>query len=536
MQLFNIVAKFLNEQKQNLSKGRLLINALDLSHRGQIRVDHLVPNPSLISRLGGRLCVDRIVDGLYDRLEQDTNLRPMFRRDLQGERDKQKDFWEEWFGGQPNYTTHHAYNGLRLRHSGIHITRESAQNWLEYFEASLSDNVSDPALRMEIRRSVRPIAMSFVNEKVPPGKLRDLRCYRENACKVLKKIAQKGDTAGVLSALLEKSALLEDQLGMAEVLQGAVMSGRTETVLALMGAGLDPNTASPFKDGCIFQNLMLTPLCLALGRGHSETAEALKASGAVYDIFSAAYLGDLQSVDAMTGEHPSLVQMNDPANDILETTPLHHAVYGGHLKVVDLLFKRRAEVGKNSAAMVRHAANRGHSELVKLLLVHGADGTHVGPGLWVTNPDISSALRAAGADVNYPHGEWIWRTCTGNNSQRDNPVLLKALLDHGADIAMRLRGATALHYASKAGFLESIRLLIEYGANPNMPDDAGETPLFYAFKAGKRAMISTVCEILLSAGADPEYPNKKGCAPMDVASRSRREDRIAILAVLQAHP
>jgi ankyrin repeat protein len=134
--------------------------------------------------------------------------------------------------------------------------------------------------------------------------------------------------------------------------------------------------------------------------------------------------------------------------------------------------------------------------------------------------------------VNYPEGEWVWRSCTGNNSQRDNPDLVNALLDRGADIDTRLRGATALHYVAKAGFLKTARVLIARGADPDVTNDDGETPLFYAFKAGKRSDVGAMCGLLVSAGADTEHQNKKWATPRQMAGRMKRADRGRILAAL----
>jgi ankyrin repeat protein len=79
-----------------------------------------------------------------------------------------------------------------------------------------------------------------------------------------------------------------------------------------------------------------------------------------------------------------------------------------------------------------------------------------------------------------------------------------ALIDVGADITSRLRGATALHFAAKAGFSGTVRVLLERGADANEPDDRGVPPLLYALRAGKRADIPAMRRILVEGGADDE--------------------------------
>jgi hemoglobin len=141
----------------------------NLAHRGGISLDHIQPDQTLIDRIGGRETVERIVNSLYDRIERDTLLRPMFRRNLDEERKKQVDFWAEWFGGAPAYTQHHAYNGLRHRHAELHITREFAQQWLAHLVESLGDAIEDAGQIQEVLEMVRPMAFSFVNESTPPA-------------------------------------------------------------------------------------------------------------------------------------------------------------------------------------------------------------------------------------------------------------------------------------------------------------------------------------------------------------------------------
>ncbi len=229
---------------------------------------------------------------------------------------------------------------------------------------------------------------------------------------------------------------------------------------------------------------------------------------------------------------PELANIGDPANDFLHSTPLHHAVFGGHTEVVAWLFENGATAGPNSSVMVRYAANSHNVELVRLLLDHGADATRVSAGPWVLAAAIVDLLLARAADVNYPHGEWIWRSCTGNNSQRDRPDLVAALLDCGANLQTRLRGATALHYTAKAGFLGATEVLLERGADVNAESDDGDTPLLYALKAGKRADVAAMVKILIAKGADADHANAKGKSIRTLVSGSRRADTTEILNAL----
>jgi truncated hemoglobin YjbI len=58
---------------------------------------------NLFARIGGRAAIDKLVDGLYDGIEVDAVLRPLFGRDLATERESQKRFFKDWLGGEGNY-------------------------------------------------------------------------------------------------------------------------------------------------------------------------------------------------------------------------------------------------------------------------------------------------------------------------------------------------------------------------------------------------------------------------------------------------
>src|ERR1700693_95036 len=62
----------------------------------------------VLRRIGGTAAVEALIDGLYDRLEADGALRPLFGRDLANGREAQKRFFVEWLGGESSYssTTH----------------------------------------------------------------------------------------------------------------------------------------------------------------------------------------------------------------------------------------------------------------------------------------------------------------------------------------------------------------------------------------------------------------------------------------------
>ena len=501
-----------------------------LAHRGGL-AQHLYPDQTLFHRMGGQPIVGRVIEGLYDRIEKDPSLRPMFTRTLANEQAKQKAFFEEWMGGTPGYTHHHAYGGLKGRHRHIHITRAAADHWLSHMTEALQEAVDDALLIDEVLEALTPMAYGLINEDQPVAHPKDLRCHRENRWRRPLDLAAKGRRKELQQCIEADPHILKDRTQAARLMHEAALRGHIDVAEYLLAHGGDVNLPAAAS----MAPLMKTPLCAAHWKKRQGMADFLMEQWAIKDIFSACFLGDLDAVSNEVAAEKTRANAQDPACDVLPITPLHHAVFGGHLSLVEYLFSQGAEVGTNSTPMVRHAADHGQDALVRLLLTHGADATRIGPGRWVMYAEIAEHLLAHGADVNYPSGHWIWVSCTGNNSQRDNPEYVQALLHSGADLNTRLRGAQPLHYAAKAGHTGTLAVLLKSKAPVNVPNSDGETPLFYVFKAGKRADVGTAFQLLLEGGADVHHEDKQGRTPWQMAQRLVRPEKEEIIKLFEQY-
>ncbi|MEE2995236.1 MAG: ankyrin repeat domain-containing protein, partial [Gemmatimonadota bacterium] len=79
----------------------------------------------------------------------------------------------------------------------------------------------------------------------------------------------------------------------------------------------------------------------------------------------------------------------------------------------------------------------------------------------------------------------------------------------------------------------TLEVLLKNNAPVNLPNNNGETPLFYAFKAGKRADIVTTLRLLLEGGADRHHEDNQGRTPEQITRRVRRPEKEEIIRLFE---
>jgi truncated hemoglobin YjbI/ankyrin repeat protein len=458
----------------------------------------------LLDRIGGPAAVDRLVDCLYDRFEADSVIRAFFGRDLSSSRTKQKRFFVEWLGGPPFYSES-AWGALYQHHEDLPVTAAVAERWLEHLSAALACTVpaADDAAR--ILERARAVAMALVNsEQEPLGRRAGTSKHRSSraascglGARTVKQavlLAQRGKVDQLSALVVEVPDLVERAPFAGQLLQGATLTGRIEVVEWLLDHGVDPNTPRPLHvrlvGGALELVLFVTPLCAARMTRRSEIRSLLLGRGAREDLFTAAFLGDVSQVERLLSERPSLAQVPDPATDVLTITPIHHAVAGNQLSTLRALLDHTTEPVRTGGRALRAAAERRSRVMIGLLLDHGAEARAVGAGRWVLDPEIAPLLARAGASAGVGtggerSGDWVRMSCTGNQSRKDNPAFVASLLHYGARVDDRYNGATPMHYVVKAGFVETIRVLLEHGADAEALDDRGRTPLDWVRQAAR---------------------------------------------------
>ena len=94
--------------------------------------------------------------------------------------------------------------------------------------------------------------------------------------------------------------------------------------------------------------------------------------------------------------------------------------------------------------------------------------------------------------------------------------ILKWLINKGANVNHQDKiGYSCLHFCGQEHNLEAARILLEYGANPNILDEHDNSPLWTAIFNSKDRF--DLIKLLRLNGADHKQKNKHGRSPNDLA-------------------
>ncbi len=181
-------------------------------------------------------------------------------------------------------------------------------------------------------------------------------------------------------------------------------------------------------------------------------AEYLSQRGAQVDVFTAAYLGDLDApADHIAAGRGDL---QSPEEDLHPVTPLHYAVDGESVPAARMLLASGVDATVAGGRLLTSAARQGSLDLVRLLLDNGARAAE------------AESLGAVGKDA----------------------TIGRLLVEHGFPLDTPIRDQETLLTracrADKGEHSETVAALLALGADPNAPNDRGVTPLARATSAG----------------------------------------------------
>jgi len=257
----------------------------------------------------------------------------------------------------------------------------------------------------------------------------------------------------------------------------ACASNKKEKVEHLLSRGVDVNFRGPEGK---------TPLISAAERGSTEVVHFLLSKGA----------------DVNRG-------------DLRDVTPLTFAAKHGHLKVVEILLANGARVytktGFLGKSALEGAFDAGHDDIRKLLIERGAGEGEL-TGLF---SDFTIPLADPTGDLRF--------------------FSVRRLLEMGVNPdAFEWTGATCLIMACNQGLVRLVKLLLSFGANPNLGHQtSGSTPLMWALGyngSGGTQRIKEMVTELVRHGANGHLRMSDGRTPIDVARQKGYQEVAAILA------
>jgi ankyrin repeat protein len=85
-------------------------------------------------------------------------------------------------------------------------------------------------------------------------------------------------------------------------------------------------------------------------------------------------------------------------------------------------------------------------------------------------------------------------------------------------------GFSPLTLAVSEGSPEAVRALVGLGADVNIPDNSGKTPLLIAILLGNSGAVALMIKTLVELGAEPDNPNDMdtyGCSPVHIIAAEK---------------
>ena len=280
-------------------------------------------------------------------------------------------------------------------------------------------------------------------------------------------------------------------------------AGSLEGVTALLASGADPNASEPRRGQ--------TALMWAVSRGHADVAKALIENGA--DIHARSHGG---------------------------FTPVLFAARVGDVESARVLLSAGIDVNEGGASdgmiPLSMAAASGHEAVSIFLVENGAD---------------PNAFDGGAAPLHYAVMEGI----SYLHFRSSMPELVKTLLAHGADpdvqlvesrvdgFRANLRGATPLVIAATSADIDTIRILLDAGADPQLPTRSRVTPLMAAagmlrreaFPEGKEDDALAALELMVALGGDVTAVDVDGRTALHMATHLAADGVVRFLGDHGAH-
>lgn len=179
-----------------------------------------------------------------------------------------------------------------------------------------------------------------------------------------------------------------------------------------------------------------------------------------------------------------------------------------------------------------YAINNNQRDVITALVAQGANITDQIPIQWYPKLEMTEYLLELGASPNATDAHGTNGLGILGNARRRVPAssilpIAKLLVDHGADINLADKaGNTPLFFAIQGGSIDMLKFLVAHGADVNATNKAGDTPLALAIHDGN----AVIAEFLLDHGAEINPKNAPASrSPLGIAIASRQPSFIALM-------
>ena len=234
---------------------------------------------------------------------------------------------------------------------------------------------------------------------------------------------------------------------------------------------------------------------------------------------------------------------NVNAKNKFNETPLMKANKNGYIDVTKELLNAGADhklLDGFGDTWIHRAIDGGYrQELIRTMIDHGADvnamNKHNETAFMTAckkgNVDAIKLLFSVGTNPNIKNDDgqtWIHHTVIGNWSRE----VLQVVMSHGGDVnATTKDNITALMLASRTGNVDTINVLLAAGADPNITDAGGYTCLHDAVDVGCN---KETLKAIIDHGANINAANKKGVTPLMQAFQVGNINAISVLLDAEA--
>jgi uncharacterized protein len=305
-------------------------------------------------------------------------------------------------------------------------------------------------------------------------------------------------------------------------LMWAVAEHHAEIVALLIGHGADVNARTHVTD------LLVNEGDADRGGNTKPVVEWIKKGGSTALLF-AARVGDLASARLLIAAGANANDVAPDGNSVLVL-----AAHSGQGAVAEFLIEKDAHPNAAGAGYTAlHAAVlRSDLSLVRALLAHGADpNVRIAKGtpIFRNGNDFSFLESLTGATPFFLAAKYaeagIMRVLAAAGADtrsgiRDGTTPLMAAAGLGWNNADDRRGrpvADDTAFRDESSALEAVKLAVEYGADVNAVNQAGNTAVHAAVPKG----FLTVIQFLAQNGARLDVKNRRGQTPLMLATDER---------------